>query len=86
MRARLVVFLILFCTIQPFPQQEDFQKFIDIGGHFYFSDTRNPMHNKFCVIDNKVLINGSYNWTYYAEDRNRENILILKIFYKMYVK
>ena len=56
----------------------DFQKFIDIGGHFYFSDTRNPMHNKFCVIDNKVLINGSYNWTYYAEDRNRENILILK--------
>ena len=56
----------------------DFQKFIDIGGHFYFSDTRNPMHNKFCVIDNKVLINGSYNRTYYAEDRNRENILILK--------
>mgnify|MGYP001240497495 FL=1 len=29
MRARLVVFLILFCTIQPFPQQEDFQKFIE---------------------------------------------------------
>src|SRR5690606_21600870 len=28
--------------------------------------------------DNKVLINGSYNWTYYAEDRNRENILIIK--------
>lgn len=56
----------------------DFQKFIDIGGHFYFSSTYNPMHNKFCVIDNKTLINGSYNWTYYAEDRNRENILILK--------
>jgi hypothetical protein len=56
----------------------DFQKFIDKGGHFYFSCTNNPMHNKFCVIDNKTLINGSYNWTYYAEDRNRENILILK--------
>ena len=56
----------------------DFQKFINIGGHFYFSDTYNPMHNKFCVIDNKTLINGSYNWTYYAEDRNRENILVLK--------
>lgn len=55
-----------------------FQNFIDSGGEFYFSDTFNPMHNKFCVIDNKVLINGSYNWTYYAEDRNRENILLIK--------
>ncbi|MXO04005.1 phospholipase D-like domain-containing protein [Flavobacterium sp. HBTb2-11-1] len=56
----------------------NFQKFIDSGGEFYFSDTFNPMHNKFCVIDDKVLINGSYNWTYYAEDRNRENILLIK--------
>jgi hypothetical protein len=55
-----------------------FQRFIDNGGEFYFSDTFNPMHNKFCIIDNKVLINGSYNWTYYAEDRNRENILLIK--------
>ena len=29
MRPRLVVFLILFCTIQSFPQQEDFRKFIE---------------------------------------------------------
>lgn len=55
-----------------------FQKFIDKGGKFYFSDNFNPMHNKFCVIDNKILINGSYNWTYYAENRNRENILVIK--------
>lgn len=55
-----------------------FQKFIDEGGHFYFSDSYNPMHNKFCVIDDKILINGSYNWTYYAEDKNRENVLIIK--------
>jgi hypothetical protein len=55
-----------------------FQKFIDAGGKFYFSDEENPMHNKFCIIDNGVLINGSYNWTYYAESKNRENILIIK--------
>jgi len=55
-----------------------FQKFIDAGGKFYFSDEENPMHNKFCIIDNQVLINGSYNWTYYAESKNRENILIIK--------
>jgi len=55
-----------------------FQKFIDAGGKFYFSDEENPMHNKFCLIDKQVLINGSYNWTYYAESKNRENIIIIK--------
>lgn len=35
------------------------------------------MHNKFCVIDNETVINGSYNWSYKAE-RNHENILITK--------
>jgi hypothetical protein len=55
-----------------------FQQFINAGGKFYFSDDENPMHNKFCIIDNEVLINGSYNWTYYAESKNRENILIIK--------
>ena len=56
----------------------NFQKFIDAGGQFYFSDAENPMHNKFCVIDDKILINGSYNWTYFAESKNSENILIIK--------
>ena len=56
----------------------DFQDLINAGATFYFSDDDNPMHNKFCIIDGKVLINGSYNWTYYAESKNRENILILK--------
>jgi hypothetical protein len=55
-----------------------FQKFIEAGGKFYFSDEENPMHNKFCIIDGQVLINGSYNWTYYAESKNRENVLIIK--------
>lgn len=56
----------------------NFQSFIDLGGQFFFSDAENPMHNKFCVVDQKILINGSYNWTYYAEDRNSENILIIR--------
>lgn len=55
----------------------NFQSLIDSDGDFYFSSSSNPMHNKFCIIDNEILINGSYNWTYYAEDRNRENILII---------
>ena len=34
------------------------------------------MHNKFCVIDEYTVINGSYNWSKKAE-RNHENIIII---------
>ena len=55
-----------------------FQNLIDKGCKLYFSESFNPMmHNKFCIIDNKVLITGSYNWTYNAIN-NSENILIIK--------
>lgn len=53
----------------------DFQKFIDIGGCFYFSNIEKPVHNKYCIIDRKILITGSYNWTYLSEN-NYENITI----------
>jgi len=35
------------------------------------------MHNKFAVIDNRVLITGSFNWTASAERENQENLLII---------
>lgn len=37
--------------------------------------SNNLMHNKFCIIDNKKVINGSYNWTISAKSNN-ENIQI----------
>lgn len=36
------------------------------------------MHDKFCVIDNQVVITGSYNWTDNAEFRNDENVTVEK--------
>lgn len=56
----------------------NFQKLIDLGGDFYFGDFERLMHHKFCVIDNRILINGSYNWTYFAEYRNLENIHVIE--------
>lgn len=35
------------------------------------------MHNKFCIIDNKYLINGSFNFTVAAVTKNYENIMVL---------
>lgn len=34
------------------------------------------MHHKFAIIDGKVLVNGSYNWTRSAEKYNYENIVV----------
>lgn len=34
------------------------------------------MHDKFCIIDNQIVITGSYNWSNNAEFRNDENITI----------
>lgn len=35
------------------------------------------MHNKFAIIDDKIVITGSYNWTASASERNDENLLII---------
>ncbi len=53
----------------------DFQKFINSGGEFYFGNQESPMHNKFCIIDQKILITGSYNYTYWADFKNEENVI-----------
>jgi phosphatidylserine/phosphatidylglycerophosphate/cardiolipin synthase-like enzyme len=36
------------------------------------------MHQKFAVIDRKVVLTGSYNWTVSAENSNDENLLLFR--------
>jgi phosphatidylserine/phosphatidylglycerophosphate/cardiolipin synthase-like enzyme len=43
------------------------------------------MHHKFALIDDSILINGSFNWTASAEASNDENILILRGFPSTYI-
>ena len=43
---------------------------------FQISTDAELLHDKFCVIDFRKIITGSYNWTYKAE-YNSENILII---------
>lgn len=56
----------------------DFNLFIaEKNSEFYlYPPSMKFMHHKFCVIDGKTLITGSYNWTNYAESRNLENIVV----------
>jgi phosphatidylserine/phosphatidylglycerophosphate/cardiolipin synthase-like enzyme len=34
------------------------------------------MHQKFAVIDRRLVFTGSYNWTHSADTRNDENLLM----------
>jgi phosphatidylserine/phosphatidylglycerophosphate/cardiolipin synthase-like enzyme len=49
------------------------------------------MHHKFAIIDNRLLLTGSYNWTFAANNKNDENLMviddpeIIKIFQHQFV-
>ncbi len=40
---------------------------------------RNPdyMHNKFMIVDGKIITTGSFNWSKHADTANDENLLIV---------
>lgn len=56
----------------------DFNKLQNTGGNINLIGSQEEMmRNKFCVIANKVVITGSYNWTNKAKV-NDENIMVTK--------
>lgn len=36
------------------------------------------MHNKFCIVDDRITLTGSYNWTARADLENDENLLVIE--------
>ena len=76
-RGTKVELVLLDDAINYNPYAPDFNDLIRHGGVLRIAKFNcGFMHHKFCVIDKRTVITGSYNWTYYAETRNRENILI----------
>jgi hypothetical protein len=59
----------------------DFSQLKKSGGSLYWIGKGYKyevlMHNKFCIIDNRVLITGSYNWTQKAKS-NHESITVIE--------
>jgi hypothetical protein len=59
-------------------QEANFKKLKELGAQVLFIPPKGygTMHNKFCVIDESIVINGSYNWTVNAKKNNSENIVV----------
>lgn len=55
----------------------DFEQFVKLGGVLRWNTSNQLMHDKFCIIDDRIVISGSYNWTNKAE-YNDELISIFK--------
>lgn len=49
------------------------------GGHVYWHKKEKGLnHEKFCLIDEKILIYGSFNWTFRAANHNNESIIVIE--------
>ena len=47
------------------------------GNLYWHHKFKGINHEKYCIIDNSVLIYGSFNWTYTANTHNLESIIII---------
>ncbi len=50
----------------------------NVGVPVYIDDKHAIAHNKIMIIDNRVVITGSFNFTMAAENKNAENLLIME--------
>ena len=60
-----------------YEQGSEYSRLKSAGVDVRLDGNPNLMHHKFIVIDENIVVTGSYNWTTAAEDMNDENIVII---------
>jgi len=68
--------------------KRQFPKLIDAGIAVRVEHVTGLLHHKFAVIDERLMITGSYNWSDNADDNNFENVVFIscKEIAEVYVK
>jgi len=59
-------------------EYSEYGKLKDAGVQVRVDTNPALMHNKVAIIDGLITITGSYNWSRSAEEKNNENMVILK--------
>ncbi|WP_066629605.1 phospholipase D-like domain-containing protein [Labilibacter marinus] len=59
-----------------FDRSSEIQDMRQAGVDIKIDHSQYHMHNKFGIIDNKIVFTGSFNWTYTASKHNQENLLV----------
>lgn len=67
----------LFETAQANNQGSDVERLAQAGIEVIYDSNPRNMHHKVMVIDEQVVITGSYNFSRSAEERNDENLLVI---------
>lgn len=63
-----------------FQNRYNLDKLVRAGVELRVMNSDQPfLHHKFCLVDSHTIINGSYNWTYYAASKNEENITVINV-------
>ena len=57
-------------------QGSDVQSLANAGCEVRYDDSVSLMHHKFLVVDGRLLLNGSFNFTRSAVEGNQENVVI----------
>ncbi len=56
----------------------NFNELIYKGLELHLAEYPELIHHKFCIVDEQLLMTGSYNWTFFSENINRENMIVIK--------
>jgi len=59
-------------------QWSEYSRLRSAGIKVVLDENDNYMHNKFMVIDGKVVLTGSYNYTKQADTQNDENLIVIE--------
>ena len=59
----------------PGPGKMDWEALLDAGATLYVAAESAPLHHKFCVVDRRRVVSGTYNWTQAAHN-NLENVMV----------
>ena len=68
---------ILVETENAYSRGSEIERLAEAGVQVALDSNPYLMHNKVMIVDGKIVVTGSYNWSWSAENRNDENLIII---------